>query len=284
MVKQKKLMKTTWYAQPHDMKFMFHQTLESATHKNCIDIPLIRYNEALGAPMANHTHPEHADFASKTQASCFPDSTIGQFFCQLEISMTKTAFLLNIPTMKFGVQVIALAFLEDLNPIDEVSGLSLEAMLGLEHETTNRQSFSLYNGTDALVPYTGSTTLNANDDEGLTTGDLIETTDFNIDQFYDMIQYSSLKGKLTKVQSGIRWYQFTGKNPKAKKIRIHLKSSTKRMNEYASLIVRVIVPLVDTTYQAVLSADTNADDAHIQTTAHIRFNEWNEFFDFSRTG
>ncbi len=277
-------MKSTWYAQPHDMINRFGMTLEpsAVAHKNSLDIPLLQYDEALGDPSSVNTHPEHASFTSSNKANCYSDSTIGQFWSQLTINATHDGSVKVMP-IKFGVQILSPAFLEDLNPIDQITGLDIETVLSLQHEITNRNTYSVYSGLDCPIPFTGSSTLSGA--LGLTTDQKMETTDFDIEQFYDMLQYGGTSKKLMSVQSGIKWYTMIprAENRSEYKINIHLKSSVKRMNEYAALIARVIVPPIDNYYQVGTALERTADEIHLNIDAKTRFNEWNEFFDFSRT-
>lgn len=278
----KKVRGTTWYPQPHDLKYMHTQTLESATHKNAIDIPLICYDEGKGAPSSNFTNAKNVGaFGETNNPHCYPDSSIGQFKCGITFQFGRLASNSNLPSYKYGVQVIAMAFVEDYTAKDEVTGLEIEDIMEMQHETTNRVGYPLFNGTDVQIPFTGSTTL-GNLQDGLTTDTKNESIDFDLEMFYDMLHYSPLAGKLKSVQSGIRWFTLSKYVNHTRKHNIFLKSKVKYMNEYAYLGVRIILPLVGTFYQTLTASDTTVEQAHMSWNLHCRYHEWNENFNFER--
>jgi len=118
-------------------------------------IPLIMNDDALGDPMSFNAHPEHASWAEVDEPNCYPDSEIRNFQVSLEIqalhnlwdSVTLGA---RWQSPKISIALIACAFPEDLDAIDERSGLSLKAMLELQKESTDRQCYPLYNAVDLL--------------------------------------------------------------------------------------------------------------------------------------
>ncbi len=113
-------------------------------------IPLIMNDDALGDPMSYNTNPEHASFTEESMPNCFPDSEIRNFKVSLEIQATKELWNLQAfwhsPKISYGL--IACAFPEDLDAIDEISGLTLKAILELQKETTDRQCYPLFNAVD----------------------------------------------------------------------------------------------------------------------------------------
>lgn len=118
-------------------------------------IPLIMNDDALGDPMSYNAHPEHASWAEESMPNCYPDSEIKNFKCTLEIQALSN--LWDSITLgskwqspKISYALIACAFPEDLDAIDERSGLSLKAILELQKESTDRQCYPLFNAVDML--------------------------------------------------------------------------------------------------------------------------------------
>ncbi len=60
-----KLMKTSWWPQPHRLQGSFSFELDDVTLDTTI-LPIAFYDEGLGAPSALETHPENAAFAIVT--------------------------------------------------------------------------------------------------------------------------------------------------------------------------------------------------------------------------
>ncbi len=139
----------------HDTRVQWAASLRTGTTTHGTIIPLIMNDDALGDPMSYNTNPEHASFTEEAQPNCYPDSEIRNFRTTLEIqalpglwdSLT-TGNKWQSPKISYAL--IACAFPEDLDAIDEISGLSLKAILELQKETTDRQCYPLYNAVDLL--------------------------------------------------------------------------------------------------------------------------------------
>ncbi len=122
-------------------------------------LPLIMNDDAQGDPMSFNTNPEHASFAETDMPNCYPDSEIKKFKLTIDIHAMKQLHTVdNVQSLYLEYALIACAFPEDLDAIDELSGLSLKEILELEKETTDRQCYPLWNAVDMGVP----SVLNAN--------------------------------------------------------------------------------------------------------------------------
>ncbi len=108
----------------------------------------------------------------------------------------------------------------------------------------------------------------------------LEGVAFSIAAYYNMLQYQTNAGMLKKSQGGLKWLTLTPNRPIAK-IKIRQRSSTKRMNPYTFFGVFIEVPSVGSTDQYAVAADTTAID-HVYCDAFVRYNEWNQDFDFRK--
>jgi hypothetical protein len=277
----KRKIKSTVYPRPHQTELSFGQSVNVATQATTI--PIIHYDEGLGSPSSYNANPQHASFAEASGSNCYPESVIGQkgFFCELTFKLTKHALETDkIHALKVKFNVIKTSFLEDLTALDEVSTSTIESIMELQHNTGNRETYPLYNGTDVQEPYAGSSDTWATL-PGLTTDDNLECIQFSENNFYDALQYSAIAGKLRNVQSGLKEILLTRQHP-VKKVRIHLKSKTKYMNPYSFLGVMIKTPADDTENQTVYSSEVSAG-IHVAVSLKCRFNEWNERYNMERT-
>lgn len=261
------------------MQLLFGVSIESTADDTTV-IPVIKYDEGMAGPSSYKANPRNPSFAESNSPSCYPDSLISNFECKIRVQLTKKAMETDkIQSLNYAHQVIHPAFLEDLTPKDEKTGLSIENILHLTHETTDRQTSPIYDGLKLSQLASGTADLHA-DVLGLTTDQQIENSIMNLEQYYDALQYSPLAPKLRKVQSGVKW-ETLSKNKLFKTHKFFLKSNIKRMNEYAALMIRLIIPDVDNIYQPIDVADTTAID-HLIISFYARYLEWNENFNFER--
>ncbi len=108
----------------------------------------------------------------------------------------------------------------------------------------------------------------------------IEAVNFNPGTYYDAIHYMTIAGKLRNITGGLKWFTLTKERP-FRTFKIKLRSKVKRMNPYTFFGVLTGVPPVDTFDQIPLAADTtNVTHVHVDWT--VRYNEWNENFDFEK--
>lgn len=258
------------FPQKHKLGYNFTLSAKTANKQGTL-VPIIRQDEALGDPSAKYTNPKNPNFLQTSLANCYPESRINSCRANLEIKLRPVVYATdNVNVLKVGVFGIVTSFLENLTPVDEVSQDSVEAICQLTHETTDKQVYPIYNGTDLAGDLTS-----VGDTLGLTTDDKLEGVDFDLDQIYDAWQYYSNKGVFKKSFSKIKWVYVS--RDRIVRMSIRLKSKAKRMNEYTSFHVGVIVPAADTIQQPVFSTDLSASD-HIDVTLTSRYNEWNDFF------
>jgi len=123
-----------------------------ATVTSATIIPIIMNDDAKGDPMSFNANPEHAGWSEVAEPNCYPDSEIRNLKIQLDVWLYEVARETTHTLPRFEYALIACAFPEDLDAIDELSGASLKTILELQKETTDRQCYPLWNAVDMNVP------------------------------------------------------------------------------------------------------------------------------------
>jgi len=217
----------------HEMNESFSVGAEQTLNRHGTIIPLIMNDDALGDPMSYNTHPEHASFTEEEMPNCYPDSEIRNFKLTFTVQMLKALYVTSVlHNIQFQYALIACAFPEDLDAIDEISGLSLKAILELQKETTDRQCYPLWGGQKL----SNASLINANV-PGLTAGQTIEEVAWQPEIIKDQMRYGKLKGLLRKsLPFGIRTSMITTAGSYMKRITIRaIPSNTKFINPYTFL-------------------------------------------------
>ncbi len=276
-----KMRPTTWYPRPHESIMAWGAGAEEATARFDTICPILMYDEGQGDPASYNAHKEHASFTATDVPMCYPDSRVDKVFCQVEMWLAKGALETDkVSAMKAYFMPMFTSFKEDIEAKDEVSGLTIGTILELQNESTDRQSYPLYNNVDMSVTYTGANILGTGV-PGPTGSQAIEGTAFDIDTYYDALQYYSNGAKLKTLTGGMNWVTLT-KHAYYKKFNITLRSKSKFINPYTQFSIRLGVAQVDTDYQTLIAGEvTNLP--HVSFKVTTRYNEWNENFDFSRT-
>lgn len=268
------------YPVPHDVTCSFTLNAKTATNSNCTIIPAIHHDEAMLAS-TKYTHPEHASFAETDESNCCAESKIYKISCSMRLSLTKGAVATdNIQALRIGFMSIHGAF-EDFDAKDELTSVTVGNVLELTSESTDRQTYPIYDATDLTAKYTGSSDLGTTGmDFALTTDSKIENVVFDPELFYDALNYYTISDKLKRVQDGLRWITLTQDNP-TRVIKFNIKSNVKSINPYAFLGHMVFVPTAGTKYQIPIAADLTAIQ-HVAVDYRCRYLEWNDNFNHQR--
>ncbi len=108
----------------------------------------------------------------------------------------------------------------------------------------------------------------------------LEATAFSVGDFYDALNYETTSKKLLKCQGGLKWNMLTPTRP-AHKFRIRIRPKSKRMVPYSFFGIRIGTVAAGSGFQSMSAADTTAI-THMYVNVNIRYNEWNQNFDFAR--
>ncbi len=274
---QKKLMKSTWYPQPHRSNISFSFECDDETINSTI-VPLIHYDEALGDPTALETNPRNAAFGAPAQQSnCFVDSRINNIFAELKFNLTSFAADDNIQALRFATMPIYMSFKENYTAIDELSSTEVQDVLNLQTEDTDRQGGPLFvAATDLLEKFSASATLHTTA-PFLDTDTGLEAVAFNPVAFYNALQFMTIGPLLAKSTGGLSWDTLTPNRPFIRK-RFHIVPKVKRMNEFTFAGILIHFPVLATADSLQAAGEITAAKAMAHVTCNIRFNEWNENF------
>lgn len=274
------LARSKWYSRPHDMQLAWAHNIEEASDLSTTEVPIVMYDEGLGNPASYNAHREHSSFAEYNGPNCYPDSKIFSISAKLRFYLSKTALETDkLKAVRVAYMVKSLAFEGDYTAKDELTALETEDILEVQHETTDRQGYPLWNGTKVTEKWAGSATLGT-DVPGLTTNQKMEYLAFVEDDYYDCLQYGTNSGKLRNVQHGLKWLTLT-RNRSSIDVFINIKSSVKALNPYTYLGVMVHVPQTDTFNQIPPASETTSQ-SHVFCDFFARYDEWNPGFDMDR--
>ncbi len=274
----KKLMKTTWFPQPHQMKRGFSFELDDETLNSTI-FPFCFYDEALGDPKLQETNPRNAAFVTTAnQANCFVDSKIESIFAEFRFSLSTFAADDNIQSVRFATMPIWMSFKENYTAIDELSQLEIQDVLELQTEDTDRQGGPLYvAATDLLETFSGSATM-ATTTPFLDTDTGLEAVAFATNDYYNMLQRMTNGKLLAASTGGLSWDTLTPNRTSITK-RYHISPKVKRMNEFTYGGLLIHFPIAGTIDQNMTVAEVTVAKAMVHVSAIVRYLEWNEAFE-----
>jgi len=270
----------------HEMNEAWNLVMLPATVTSATTLPLIMNDDALGDPMSYNTNPEHASFTEEEMPNCYPDSEIKRFKLSIDIQILKKFWDIDKGmTFTFEYALIACAFPEDLDAIDEKSGLSLKEILELQKESTDRQCYPLFNAVNMNIP----SILHANV-PGLTATQAIEAVAWDAGVIHDQRRYGKLKGLIKKsLPIGIRRVNMNMEKSKHKRITIRFNpSNTKFINPYTFLGIMINVPkATDNTLRKLhihspLTATDITANAYASCSIQCTFNERNPDFHMAK--
>ncbi len=269
------------YPRPHEWVYNFAIALESAAAGNDTILPIITYDEGLGVINSYKSCPENAGFAETASDHCYPTSRINNVWTELRVSMSKVMLETDkVPAIRFATATIHTAFNEGADALDEVSTLDLNEILELQSETTDRQTYPLYNAVD-LKDYKSNAGLDMPAEQlGLDTDLEIEAINFSHDDYYDCLHYYTNGEKLKAICTKLTWHTLTRQRP-FKVLNFRQQENTKYMNPYAFLGVLLYCPTTVQFDQYGKASDTTIETSTLELSWHARYNEFNHEFDHS---
>ncbi len=268
------------WPRPHNFDGSVGFGLESAVANLDTIIPIISYDEGLGVINSYKSCPQNAGFAEYAGGKCYPTSRINNIFAKFTFTMTKEAIETDkIPIFKFNTAVIHTAFNEGKLAEDEVSGLDLNEILELQTETTDRQTFPLYNAIDMKDAKTNADLDLEVGQEGLDTDLEIEGVVWQQRNYYDCLHYLTNGNKLRNICTPLQTHHLTARHPKVD-VYVRQQSNTKYMNPYAFLGLLISLPQ-HSSFNQYGKAGDSTDILHMQCDYTYRYNEHNHEFNHS---
>jgi len=274
-----RMSKVKVFPRPHNMIHSLAHDLDSVIVNQWGIYPLIMYDEGLGAPSGYKANTENAAFVDANEPNCFPESKIDNIFCRLEMSLAKKALTDNITGLKMAFMPIMLAFKEDYTPADELTGVKIQDILEMTTESTDRQGYPLWNTVDFGQKFTGSDLLAANV-PALTATQRMESIAFDLQLFYDALQYYTISDKLRACVGGMKWVTLTRNRP-IRTFDINIKRKNKYMNPHNFYGLMIGCEVGDTHRQIATAADVTTG-AHAYSSIITKYFEWHGGFDMER--
>ncbi len=268
------------WPRPHDWSYNFAMPIESAAVRATTICPIITYDEGLGAMSAYKSNPVNASFVEAATDHCFPTSRVNRIFCELKAQMSKIMLTDAVSEVRFATSIIHCAF-DDGEAEDEVSTLDLNEIIELTGETTDRQTYPLWNDID-LHDFKSNAGLDMPaETPGLDTDLEIEATAFNLDDYYDCLHYYTNGAKLRTIMTPLKWHTIAKQKTSAQILHFSQQSNTKFLNPYTFLGLLIHVPQNIDKDQYGKPADTTVETSTLEFTFHTRYNEFNHEFNHS---
>jgi len=268
----------------HEFRYAFSSYLwNSLTTTRSTILPIIMNDDAQGDPMDFKAHPEHASWAEVAKPNCFPDSEIKNMNITVDLIVPKASAVAT-STIRVDYALISCAFPEDLDALDEKSGLTMKAVLELQKETTDRQVYPLWSAID--MP--NGSTVHA-EIPGLTASQVLEGVNFDIEQMKDQLRYGRIKGLLRKCMPiGFRSTFVKPRTTSGASKRLKFRftpSNAKFINPYTFLGLLISIPttagisLLDpTVHSPIDQADLTVNTEYVICSVHVSYNERNPEF------
>ncbi len=267
------------YPLPHNYNIFGQLKLDSATSTNATYLPIIIGDEGLVNADLVIANPEHGSFAEVGYAHCYKNSIIDNMTIRIRVGITKGGVETDkVRSLDFYILPVYTSFLNRLEAADSKTGVSVEDILELTHETTGK-SVSMIYGNANLV---NSTTLGAHANAtvpllGMTTDRVLENIVFDQDLFWDAMQFYTNSSMLRKVIGRMMKFHITRDRTFQITLR-GVKGMIKRINEYTFCGFMLFAAKEGDTESMFLVGDLTAIQ-HLTFSVDVRYDEWNSEFD-----
>ncbi len=270
------------YPLPHNFSQSFSLSAENEALNTAI-IQILRTHEGLTAAAETiEVNPRNAAFAEETGSLIGSGSIVPRIEFSLNMRLSKLAIETDkVRALIVNFMPIYMAFLPSLDAEDDKTAVSVEDILEIQHNPTDKDTVALHSTTNLLnATNFPLSTVNAENfaDVNLTTDAVQESVAFDYQLWKDAMQYYTNGGMLRKVCGAMRWVHLT----RDKTFRLHSFNFTnptvKRGNPYTYCGVMVHLPQVGSAEQIAFAGDTTAI-GHVDVFSSTRYNEWNPFFE-----
>ncbi len=190
----------------------------------------------------------------------------------------------EIVHLKCNTMKLHTAFLNRLDAFDKKTGNDIETILELQHETTDEQTYPLWNGTKLFE--SGGTFDYYAGVPGLTTDQQPEGIAFDKEMFFDAKHYYTNKQMLNSVTDRLKDYTLSEPLvPHGRSIISRTSNFVhpmcKTMNPYTFCGELFHVPQTGSIDQYHIASQTTGIE-HLTVKGRVRFFEYNPDFNFSR--
>lgn len=261
------------------MQFALNGALET---KNSTIIPLFRASEVLTTPEVIEVNTTNASFAEETGVTIHNGAIVPRISINMRMALQPGAIETDkLRVLRMNWCPIYTAFLNTLEADDIRTGVQIEDIMELQHETTNKDVYPLYSGVDITGSTVPMNTVSATEvfgDWGLTTDTKLESVAFDDEALFDALQYGNNKGMLRKVMG--QWHGVDVKRDSMYKYYNNnfTNPNVKRGNPYTFCGILFHLPLGGNPAQYYEASDLSSID-HITIGLHVRYEEWHKDFD-----
>jgi len=276
--------KITWkFPLPHDFSFGFGLGNKSITTKQSSMVPYVMQDNAIVDYETIKVNPENEDFAVVQKPNCAAGSYIPRANVFFSVFSTNA----EVDVMKLKYMNIHTSMLNRLDAFDKKTGNDIETILELQHETTDEQCYPLWNGTKV---YEGH---HVNDlppeVPGLTTTQQSEGVNFDMEMFFDALQYYTNKEMLRQVTDRMQTIHIYGDLSadvnRKQTVYNHkqnvVPSMCKFMHPYTLCAGLFHLPMTSTLDQYQKAAGITEIE-QLTVMGRVRFNEFNPDFNYAR--
>lgn len=270
---------------PHDFFYKYNLSIQTGTNR--MMETYMHTSKLTAAPSTIEVNPRNAAFANETGALVGFDSIIQIIDIITDISLTKQAVVTDkFHAIKFFWQNIHGAFEDAWTPTDEKTGFSTATILELISDTTNEdvipdfltdllteqdQPLSTIHDTETFAHY------------GLTTDAKLEGVPWDLDLWFDAMQFFTNAGKLKTLAGRVNSATVTTNKPYMRiRERRFVPKSVRFGNPHMFFGRRYYAPVPTDKYSIQSDADSSAGLGTLNVTTKIRYNEWNPDFNQSR--
>ncbi len=275
----------TWkYPRIHRVSFGFGLDMDdTAATKNSTMAVYMMQDNALIDYEDIKTNPENADFSIVGNVQV----AAGSYVPKLMVTWRAWSPSAEVDVCHMMTQKIGISMLNRLDAFDKKTGNDIETILELTHETTDEQTYPLWN---TVKLYEGHQILDMPGDiPGLTANQQPEGIALDKDMFFDAMAYYTNKQMLGKVTDRYRHWYINGDLAKDRKTTEKIVASTstrvpslcKYANPYMFCGEIFTLPQAGSREQYAKTGDVTAVE-HITVNGIIRFAEYNPDFNFSR--
>ncbi len=251
----------------HFMPFTFSISAENSSGQGTI-IAIALQDGAI-VPSTVNVHPEHASYVEEDAPNCALKSIINRVTVHYTCHLSKGA--IETDKMRFinFIHWPTFVSFDDIDSINELTGITTGAVLELTDEETDEQTFPLYTDTKLTEGFTYDAKM-----QGLTTTQVIENVTHDMDLLYDTLNFASNRKKVASMIGKIRSTTVNRDRPYVFHSDNFINSKVKRMNKKTGCFLNFHMPQVFSFRQYGRAADMTAID-HLNFMGYIKFNEWN---------
>ncbi len=269
------------YPLPHEFEYKFGLNIEDET-KNTVVLPILRADESCLDAETINVNPTHLGFVEETGAACQMGSIVPKISMTINAFFTKLAFTTHaIRQLVFQWAPIYTAFEESLTAEDTKTGIEIEDIVELDHQTGDKEVLPLFVAdvkVGANHPLSTINKVETLSTVGLTTSALLESVAFSEDDYFDCKSYYTNGSMLNKVMPRLNTARVTYERNFHYHSNNFTNPTVKRMNPYTFCGLMVHLPQCSSTLQPILCGDITEHEAmyfHVK----IKYDEWNPLFD-----